>query len=85
MLDGADGTMVASVDVENGYNKIICSAILEAIWTALTYVALTSFSTNFYRCTHILALEAAHTSPPLTSHVVRECNKVQLKLPFCSV
>eukprot|EP00957_Ditylum_brightwellii_P209812 15363347-Ditylum_brightwellii.AAC.1 len=32
MLDGADGTMVASVDVKNGYNKIIHSAFLEAIW-----------------------------------------------------
>eukprot|EP00957_Ditylum_brightwellii_P021586 1627133-Ditylum_brightwellii.AAC.1 len=24
--------MVASVDVKNGYNEIMCSAILEAIW-----------------------------------------------------
>eukprot|EP00957_Ditylum_brightwellii_P153067 11651466-Ditylum_brightwellii.AAC.1 len=32
MLDRADGTMVASVDVKNGYNKIMHIVILEAIW-----------------------------------------------------
>eukprot|EP00957_Ditylum_brightwellii_P059370 4507265-Ditylum_brightwellii.AAC.1 len=52
--------------------------------TALTYTALTSSSTIFYRCTHILALEVAHTSLQLTSHVARESNKAQLKLPFSS-
>eukprot|EP00957_Ditylum_brightwellii_P167197 12727697-Ditylum_brightwellii.AAC.1 len=39
--------------------------------TAPTYAALTSSSTNFYRCTYILALEVAHTSPQLTLHVAR--------------
>eukprot|EP00957_Ditylum_brightwellii_P163463 12445080-Ditylum_brightwellii.AAC.1 len=29
MLDGVKGTMIDSVDVENGYNEIMCSAILE--------------------------------------------------------
>eukprot|EP00957_Ditylum_brightwellii_P099697 7594684-Ditylum_brightwellii.AAC.1 len=29
MLDGAEGTMIADVDVENGYNEIMRSAILE--------------------------------------------------------
>eukprot|EP00957_Ditylum_brightwellii_P120201 9172181-Ditylum_brightwellii.AAC.2 len=31
MLDGARGTMVASVDVANGYNEIMCKAILEVV------------------------------------------------------
>eukprot|EP00957_Ditylum_brightwellii_P151808 11559970-Ditylum_brightwellii.AAC.1 len=32
MLDGAEGTMVASINIANGYNEIQCKSILEAVW-----------------------------------------------------
>eukprot|EP00957_Ditylum_brightwellii_P127171 9696836-Ditylum_brightwellii.AAC.1 len=32
MLDGTDGFMVASVDVENGYNEIKRKSIIVALW-----------------------------------------------------
>eukprot|EP00957_Ditylum_brightwellii_P058188 4412511-Ditylum_brightwellii.AAC.1 len=32
MLDGAEGTIIASVDVESGYNEIMRSVILEQVF-----------------------------------------------------
>eukprot|EP00957_Ditylum_brightwellii_P104884 7993890-Ditylum_brightwellii.AAC.1 len=31
-MDGAESNMIASVDVANGYNKIKCASILQAVW-----------------------------------------------------
>eukprot|EP00957_Ditylum_brightwellii_P190921 14537717-Ditylum_brightwellii.AAC.1 len=75
MLDGADGTMVASVDVKNRYNEIMRSAILEVIWDCPDLRVTYLFFHKRLQAHYILVLEAAHTSPQLTSHVARECNK----------
>eukprot|EP00957_Ditylum_brightwellii_P017112 1290124-Ditylum_brightwellii.AAC.1 len=32
MLDGTEGTMIANVDIENGYNGIMHSAIIKQVW-----------------------------------------------------
>eukprot|EP00957_Ditylum_brightwellii_P152789 11630314-Ditylum_brightwellii.AAC.1 len=32
MFNGAEGTMIASADVKNGYNEIMHSVILEQVW-----------------------------------------------------